>query len=383
MDFKTAIEHYQNGTATEAERLLVEDAVDKFLLLEALAKGDAPAEEPPEAEEGAVFWNIRRRIRKRNALQIVTSVLLTLSLLLGILKIGIPAAESLYWGPEASSFGAESSDLLLVLDTYSNLFCPEIDIRSVKSTHTGFATYNLELEYFTAEEYPHCSYSNAALEKGNLSIPEGFWPTVSGNRLQSDPLDEFNRGLYIKQLSQLPEYIRVSAFVSFSEDISMHALLSFRWDLVKDNPDDLLTQTGYYWTAIRCHADTEENYSLPHCGLGTGGYVPAREMNLVYPNFDGTQYPGDMSQGIPVVSSTQAQIYENQFISQLSFMRDMCREGRGIGDQAFYENALTYIEENGIQVYGCFIVCSPQSLLEIMEMENISGVFIEDFWLGV
>ena len=34
-------------------------------------------------------------------------------------------------------------------------------------------------------------------------------------------------------------------------------------------------------------------------------------------------------------------------------------------------------------LYGCFIVCSPQSLLEIMEMENVSGVFIEDFWLGI
>ena len=89
-----------------------------------------------------------------------------------------------------------------------------------------------------------------------------------------------------------------------------------------------------------------------------------------------------MSQGIPITSSTQVQIYENQFISQLSFMRDMCREGRGIGDQAFYENALAYIEENGIRVYGLCVVASPQMLLQLMEMDNVSGVFLHDFWVA-
>lgn len=382
MDFKTAIEHYQNGTATDQERLLVEEELDKFLLLEALTKEDAPAEEPPEAEKSDDFQNIRRRIRKRSALQIVTSVILTFALLLGILSLGIPAAESLYWSPEDSSFGTEASDLTILVDTYANLFCPEISVTSVSGSRTDFASYSLELRYIPATEYPDFAYGHGTLEKGVLSIPESFWPTVPKNRLHSYPLDEYNWAYTVDQLTQLPEYIRVGAFVSFAEDISMHALLSFREELTKDNRDKLLAQTGYYWTAIRCYDDTEENYHLPHCGLGTGGYVPAKEMNLHYPNFDGSRYPED-DYGYSVGSSTYTKQLETKFASQLSFMRDMCKKGRGIGDQAFYENALTYIEENGIQAYGCFIVCSPQSLLEIMEMENVSGVFIEDFWLGI
>jgi len=59
MDFKTAIEHYQAGTATEEERLLVEEELDKFLLLEALVREDAPPGEP-ETEEPADFRVIRR-----------------------------------------------------------------------------------------------------------------------------------------------------------------------------------------------------------------------------------------------------------------------------------------------------------------------------------
>jgi len=380
MDFKTAIEHYRSGTATEEERLLAEEALDTFVLLEALAREDIPAEEPMEPEESTVFQNIRNGIRKRSAFQIVTSVLLTLALLLGILKIGIPAAESLYRSPEDRSFGTDASDLTILVDTYANLFCPDISITSVSGTRTGFASYSLELAYLPANGYPDLSYGSGTLEKGNLSIPENFWPTVPKNRLHSYPLDQFNRALTVDRLTQLPEYIRVGAFVSFAEDISMHALLALREELTKDNGDKLLAQTGFYWTAIRCYEDTEENYQLPHCGLGTGGYVYTKEMNLHYPNFDGSRYPED-DYGYSVGSTVYTKQLETQFHSQLSFMRDMCREGRGIGDQAFYENALAYIEENGIKVYGCFIVCSPQSLLEVMEMENISGVFIEDLWL--
>ena len=337
---------------------------------------------PPEQEGSADFQSIRRRLRKRSVLQIVTSVLLTLALLLGTLKVGIPAAESLYWGPEDSSFGTEVSDLTILVDTYANLFCPDMAITSVSGTRTGFASYSLELEYIPAREYPDPAYGQGTLEKGRLSIPESFWPIVPKNRIHSYPLDKYNWAHTVDRLTQFPEYIRVGAFVSFAEDISMHALLAFREELTKDNGDKLLAQTAYYWTAIRCYEDTEENYHLPHCGLGTGGYVYAKEMNLSYPNFDGSRYPED-DYGYSVGSTTYTKQLETQFHSQLTFMRDMCRNGQGIGELEFYENALDYIDENGIQAYGCFIVCSPQSLLEIMEMENISGVFIEDFWLGI
>ncbi len=383
MDFKTAIERYKNGTATEQERLLVENEMEKYLLLESLIKEDPAIPGPSEIQGPSDVQHVRRRIRRRSIFQITISVFLTLMLLLGIIQIGVPAAENLYWQPEDSSFETEASDLTILLDTYSNLFCPAIDISSVSGNRTGFASYDLELRYIPAIEYPDLSYGKGTLEKGTLTIPESFWPTVYKNRLRSGPMDRFNRANTVERLTGLPKYIRVGAFVSFAEDISMHELLRFRLALVRDNPDNLLTQTVYYWTAIRCYDDTEENYELPHCGLGTGGYVFVQDMNMTYPNFDGTQYPEDMSIGMPVDSPALAKIYENQFTSQLSFMRDMCQQGRGIGDLTFYENALTYIEENGVNAYGCFIVCSPQSLLEIMEMENISGVFIEDFWLGV
>ena len=383
MDFRNAIEHYRNGIATEQERLLVEAELEKYLLLEELLSEEPSGSETETLREDADVQQVKRRLRRRSATQITVSILLTLSLLLGIVRIGIPWAETLYWAPDDSSFGTECSDLTILVDTYANLFCPDISITSVKGTRSGFATYDLELIYISSNGYPDLSYGYGTLEKGTLSIPEHFWSTVAKNRLHSYPLDKFNWEHTVQRLSQFPEYIRVGAFVSFAEDISMHELLAFREEITRDNRDRLLTQTAYYWTAIRCYANTEENWRLPHCGLGTGGYVYAREMNLHYPHFDGSLYPGDTSQGIGVGSSLETRLHEDRFIAQLSFMRDMCEEGRGIGDQTFYENALAYIEENGVNAYGCFIVCSPQSLLEIMEMENISGVYIEDFWLGV
>ena len=58
MDFKTAMEHVQDGTATEEERRLVDSEVDKYLLItEHLdARWEREAPPMPEVLPELIHW---------------------------------------------------------------------------------------------------------------------------------------------------------------------------------------------------------------------------------------------------------------------------------------------------------------------------------------
>ena len=204
MDFNNMIDRYRNGTATEQERLLVESEIEKFILLEELLNEDLSPAKTEEIPKDTDLQLVRRRISRRSVFQIAISILLTLSLLFGIVHIGIPAAESFYWTPDDSSFATEVSDLTILVDTYANLFCPDISITSVKGTRSGFATYDLELKYISANGYPDLSYGYGTLEKGTLSIPEHFWSTVAKKPAPQLPSGQIQLGTYCAAAEPVP-----------------------------------------------------------------------------------------------------------------------------------------------------------------------------------
>lgn len=328
--------------------------------------------------------NIRRNLRKRNWKTIAISLALVSALLLGTVKVVIPAAEGLFWKPKyiSSELVGEYSDLYVTMNTYASLFCPGMNVIDVDFTHTGFATYSVCVEYSTPSNRGHSDYNYLTLEKSELNIPSGYWETVPPNRLGSTMHPE-NREYWTQLLTQLPEYVQVSAYISFSEDITMQQYEQFRWALIEDNTETI-NNTGYYWAAIRCMEPTEANASAPKCGLGVYSCV-LQEMNLEYPCFNGTLYPKE-TLGYPVGSGIEGKIQETQFVSLLQYSADMCRQGRGIqvpGYPHYYEDALRYIEKNGVMVYGCFITTTPARLLEIMDWENISSIYPEDGWLNI
>ena len=100
MTFKDAMEHYRAGTASEEERQLVEQELEKSQLIAEYL--DAQWEEKPILPAAAPeeMKQVRKSLRRRNALTVLTSLLLAAALLLGTVYIGIPAAESFYWRSE-------------------------------------------------------------------------------------------------------------------------------------------------------------------------------------------------------------------------------------------------------------------------------------------
>jgi hypothetical protein len=65
----------------------------------------------------------------------------------------------------------------------------------------------------------------------------------------------------------------------------------------------------------------------------------------------------------------------------------MMLEGKGVvfwhEDHNFYEEALAYVEENGVKAYGCIVTGSPKTLLALLDSGDILDMELMDAWIDV
>lgn len=352
---------------------------------------------PSPADYQKELKKIRKSLRKRNTLIVLTSLVLAAALLFGTVQYGIPALESRYWDPRTVSFGTEKgTDLDMVLAAYTDLFSPTTYFQGTRVNHTGFASYSVTIKYrdeLTNELYE----SYGTIEKGELFIPHGVWDTVAHTEVGDFWLDanrydskiiEVNREFTKEKLSPLPEYIQVAAFITFSEDKTLTEVFRFR-DELANHKSDPYNDTGYYWTAIR-HTDEVDNSA--RCGFTSGSFTDQfPEANEQYPAFSEWKAYEDRNIGYEQ-SQTKEETYTAHFKSLLKFMDDQLKNGTGIPapasatgevDMDYYANALAYVEENGVKACGCYIIASPQHLLEIMEREDVLFVQLDGGWLFI
>ena len=81
-----------------------------------------------------------------------------------------------------------------------------------------------------------------------------------------------------------------------------------------------------------------------------------------------------------------AEIFTPKKRSQLDTAMAMTRINRCTtvaGAIDTYAKALAYVEEHGVMAYGCYIVGSPQALLELMEREDVLMVYPTEGWLNI
>lgn len=372
MTFKEAMEHYTAGTATEEERQLVERELEKSRLINEYLDAqwdDMPDIPTPTQEE---MKQVRRRMRRRSTLIVLTSLVLAAALLLGVVHVAIPAAERLYWDPTITSYGTPfATDLELTIAAYAELFCPEVNIAGVTEHRTGFASYDISVQYWDAYRGGESLFALGSLKKGQLSLPDGLLRHCPVNIFDRatypfyDPLETHWQRTYEK-LAELPDYVRVVAAVSFPEDKSIEELLSFQDSLIEG-------QIG--WTGIR-NAPVEEQL-LPLCGMDLFQSGSVRtQVNDYYPCLDSKS-----------VESTPANL-EAHFLSLLRYSEDQVQRGTGIEEQytihqSYYAQVLEYVQENGVYAYGCYISATPETLLALMDSNAVTQVWLQDIWISI
>lgn len=328
----------------------------------------------PPMESETEIKKIKTSLRKRNWKIIFTSIILIAALLTGTIYGVTPAVESLYWDPFDCTVAEGISDLNLVLSAYTELFQPGWEIETVSSGRTEFATYELSIIRYDIAKSER-AYLTGILEKNQLGWDYRF--------ISARPaLDLFDRASYpfypmldderantVEKLSQLPEYVTVEAAISFAEDLNMEQVIAFREEY----------SLPITWVAIR-NAPMDVQH-LPLCGMDpfTGGAIYF-DVNEKYP-----QFGVDLSGSLNFVYT--GEVLEQHFKSLLQLSSDQLEADRGArvygGDRNYYTEVLEYVEENGVYSYGCIVYTTPQTLLKLLENEQVSQIKLMDGWIDI
>lgn len=372
MTFKEAIEHYRAGTASDEERQLVEQELEKNQLIAEYLDEQWNDQVPVPAAPIEEMKQVRKTLRRRNVLIVLTSLVLTAALLLGTVYIVIPAVETLYWDPAVTSYGTPySTDLELMLAAYTELFCPDLNISSVTAARSGFAAYDIIIQYWNNHRGGEGHFASGTIDKGELSLPMGFLDMCAVNIFDRAtypffPAREGHLEEIREKLAELPDYMTIVAAVSFPEDKSMEEILEF---------NDRLIDGQVGWTAIRTGPLDEQ--ILPLCGMNIFQWgTPRMEANEYYPCLDTKSVemtPGNL---------------ETHFKSLLRFSADQAANGTGIPNEyrigrCYYTDVLQYVEENGVYSYGGYVSGTPETFLALIESGAVSRVWIEDVWISV
>lgn len=332
----------------------------------------------PLPDMEAELKKMRRSLRRRNWKIISISLILAAAILIGTVNYGIPALENLYWNPNTISYGTQSTDLEMTFYAYCNVFNNSRVVADISTARTGFATYSLTLESLSYDTHER-SFGHATLEKGKLTVQEGFWDDIGqhyvGNNTRETSKDN------MELLSQLPDYIRVGCFVTFRKDITMEEALSLNRSLIQDL-QDTSNYTNIQWLAVR---HQENAYARP-CGLTLDGFYGLfDEVNTYYPYFTGTTLDAS-GEVLDMELKSEAERAEERFKSLLRYLYDQQQKGEGIEVPKYpnyYADALSYVEENGVNIYGCYVTASAKRLLEINEMDNVKYLVPVDAWINI
>lgn len=377
MEFKTALNNYKNGTASNDEICFVKEELEKNQLIAEYLEEEWGAfleEAECSAEE---YKKVRKSIGKRNMVLVITSMLLVFLFLLTLVTFVGPVVEKHYWDPSVATYSEEFTDFEFMLKCFSELFVPNQTVYSAKTAKTGFATYDLSVSFAQWRDRYRLDHYNGNLIRGELKLPEGIWeyPEIWNFKLDNTDAGSGYFNTAGKALQNLPEYVMVRAYVTFPEDLNMEEVMA----IFRRVGSSKLENPGILnWIGIRAQADGADIYPL--CGMKpfwSYDHGSLGNINETYP------FLSVWDAQRPVASS---EAISEHFLSLLRYSIDQAEQGTGIFPESdlgdvYYRTVLDYIMKNGIYSYGCSITATPQQFLELMEDGTVSAVSIQDVWL--
>ncbi len=350
MTFRELFDRYRAGDATEEERRIVDEELEKTAIINDYLFGTWE-EAPPEAPAGELR-QVKRTLRKRNLLLVLTSLLLAAALLVGTLKIAIPQLEGQYFDPTQATWSEEKTDLELALECYYILFSHRQHFTGVEPARdTGFASWELELSYVDGDEDGDHIYRTVTTNRNDIHfardtlsfiLPDFFQPHVVYSLLPSS-VESF-RESFPDHLANVEDGDRILAAISFSKDLTPAELMELSRSF----------NGLFHWVGVRINDGLPRTEPLIGVHLDQG-----REdcgVNAAYP---------DLECGLPNEDNL-----ESHFRSLVTYCRDYQKNVIDIGiveDPDYFDKVLSYLDENGISFYGCYASGDAESFLWLSE----------------
>lgn len=391
MNYHEMLDRLSRGELSRDEAALLEKEIERHEAIEDYLANRLDDEIRPEPDDDtpadmavqAIARGVKKRFR-RMGMFVFLAVLLTAALCIGIFF-----AVRVYWqsasydpndGVGTSAIYNASGQFYIDMRAYLELFCPGYTLISAEAIPEGGGTYALSAtltDTFTWKNEPWTD----TLVRGKLKAGyESLWPYPIGNafgyregwiRTGGQTGDAGQRQTYTDELSRLPETTRAAAYYTFTEPLTLEALKT----LMDEHPDLTIT-----YAAVK----TNDDYR-PYTGY-TMGFNPYGMFYLLeYDSFpDPEKYPYyELSSYSQALEENPAPIWEEHFKTLLRLMRDSSEFRRAmtpLGEGVFghFEEELTYIEENGVTIYGIYATGQAQAVLELEKSSSIFSFYVDN-----
>lgn len=411
MSFKELMTRYKNGTVTDEEKKLVENELEKHEAIEAFYIDQLPEnftdsdsdEEVSQIEEEEIL-SIRKVVNRKLARVVGLSVLIVILLYIGIFYGLSAVIDQQYYDPsqETSYEGQEHpvADFQLEMQAHVSLNMPGYALGSFTSQDgQGFGVY--ELSYPLRNLFTHTTQRHLlTLERGNfthaidgifgtenrMNIWNGFEAVTTIYADESEESEEtlaFREELTERQNAITLEYLEelnplsyLSMTIVFEDDLTMDEFSEMHWE-----HDEL----DFKWVGVRTNEPGEswrENYYQHLIGFNptyqdesTGNMRPDPEQ---YPLFNLNEYH-DL---LPSSVDSFPEAYETHVTSRVAFLRDREDFVEVVDFSSekvdFYQIALDYFEENGVNTYGVRVHAAAEDFLDHIENLPYATLYIND-----
>lgn len=394
MRFAELFEKYKNGSASPEERALVEEEIEKSELINDYLSEQLPDLELTPPQEDSASQELRQ-IRRAVNRQLRRTAALTGAILLGAAAfayfVGLPLYDRCFYNPLAAVEGVpdlreaaseerqyleDFSPLYLSGRAFTELHSPGWVLMDARAKSLGLGqhdAYFYMVNSVQGERRFNCRVDRGSQVQDGLSS-QWFFPVptagvfydrgpqnvvyVQEDGSETTAQQPDSRQLDREKLERLPDSCLTSAYITFPEDWSLEQ--AFRWEEEWEGAQ-------LVWLGVRT---CDHNYFEP---LGfdvySGGLVleTTEEFDQLYPSFDHT---GDWGK---LPRQEQIPYLEEHFCSllrylsqQKDFLDAFCRVN-SYNDVSSYTEALDYVQEKGLKVYGAYVEGSPKALLALEE----------------
>ncbi len=420
MNFKELLQRYREGTATHEEILLVEKELEKYESIEAYYSADLSDryfqdeiscmdqedhQTKGENQGPNKDFNIQKLVNRRLRKVIIASVVIVILLYVTIFYGVSAMVDGVNYNPSEVTYAEKSdfprTDYHFDMTAYVSLNMPGHVISSFTPVVSeGFGNYELHYplrSLFNRQTQNH----SISISRGNLSYADGgifdwenradLWDGFHLIRYpaqyESEDVSEEESAHYqemeterinditLDYLEELNPLSYLSMHLVFEEDHSMlefleltreHPSLDFKWVGIRTTP------TGTRWS---------ENQPMHLIGFNPSQDEPtgnSRPDPVAYPLFNLHDRWDE-----PLRTEEEfAKTYETHFHSRLSYLSGR-EEFIELFDYNpykldFYQDALEYIEGEGIYTYGVVVYGTAEDFSEAMDDLPYESIYIDE-----
>ncbi|MCH4886863.1 hypothetical protein EZV73_04750 [Acidaminobacter sp. JC074] len=380
-DFKSLLEKYKKGQASDQEIIIVEEAIEKNKAInDYLAESieDFSMDDIEDISVDLVHKKVKSKLRKN----IILSVLIVMSIFVFANFILSPVMDRIYYDPTTVTYGQYHKDIAYDMAAFTELNVPGYKALNPLVIEKGYGSYDLVLRRKNLfEGFDHVALGDRVEIQLKRGKRQGYFDYLYGNGVylvnDSEEFDymPFYYETPLKELRDMHKKNYISVFLEPEESLEL-------LDVVKlmDKETDL----DYKWLSVK-NMDLVEGRPIGFNPSISDTYSVVEEFDRErYPYFDLHEFFGDM-----VGSFTEdeymvktSEIYQKHFISLVNYLNDREDFVRLFGYNTYhyelYQETLDYVEKNGVKINGFLVYGEAEALVSFIENNDIKTIQILD-----